>query len=103
LRCIERDPRLASAELVVVRREIEACSNEIASRETQEALLAGAPEARAQALAIARLKGYPPKARVRALGAALAPRLAGRILKRQQSRVWTGAGGVAVSRNREEP
>jgi hypothetical protein len=103
LRCIERDPRLASAELVVVRREIEACSNEIASRETQEALLAGAPGARAQALAIARLKGYPPKARVRALGAALAPRLAGRLLKRQQSRVWTGAGGVAVSRNREEP
>ena len=102
LRRIERDPRLAAAELTVVRDQIEACSNEIASGETQEALLAGAPHARAQAFAIARLKGYPAKARLRALGAAIAPRLAARLLQRERDRAWTGAGGVAVSRNRDK-
>jgi hypothetical protein len=103
LRCIECHPRLTSTELPLVRREIETCTNEIASGEAQEALLAGAPDARARALAIARLKGYPAQARLRALGAAIAPGLAARLLKRQRSRVWTGAGGVAVSRGREKP
>ena len=65
--------------------------------EAHEAILNGAPNGRSRALALAAGASVPLRTRLRALGAAAAPRLAARALAREQQRLGVpGPAGLRL-------
>jgi glycosyltransferase involved in cell wall biosynthesis len=72
---------------------------ELALASLQRALAADEPGLRRRGLELAAARGLTARQRVETLGAALAPRAAGRLARRRAARYWTGAGGIRVDRH----
>jgi glycosyltransferase involved in cell wall biosynthesis len=66
--------------------------------EAKEALVEDGEGRRDRLLAIARSQAYGFETRLKAAGAALAPRVARRLMLGRRRRGWVGAGGVRVER-----
>jgi Glycosyl transferase family 2 len=69
-----------------------------AVEEARQLLREGGGEARRRSLAIATGRGHDPSTRLKAAGAALAPRVARRLMARREADTWVGASGVRVTR-----
>jgi len=86
-----RDAGLDERERQALVRAREAVNVRAQSAEAYEALLAGRPDARRRALAVASCRGVGVAARAKALVAALAPGMARRVLERRGARGRAGA------------
>jgi len=71
---------------------------ELAVLRLRDAVRAGGADARRLALGLAFAKSAALPTRLKALAAALAPGVAGRLLRRRDRRVWRGAGETTVER-----
>ena len=91
-------PSLRPEELAVARATIATLERELADQRLREALRRDDPGARRLALSIGLGRATPAPTRFKAVGAALAPRLAAQLLRRREERVWVGAGGTTVER-----
>lgn len=70
----------------------------LALEETRASLAAGRADARGRALGVARDRAQPPSARAKAMVAAAAPGLVGRLARARRRRAWTAPGDVAIAR-----
>jgi len=91
-------PHLDAEGRATALRTIDRLERELAVVRLREALRTGTAEARRRAAAIAFDRSSALSTRVKAGFAALAPRIAGRLLNRRQDRAWIGAGGTKVDR-----
>jgi hypothetical protein len=91
-------PSLRPEEQAVARATIAALERELAGLRLREALRRDDPGARRLALSIGLGRATPAPTRLKAVAAALAPRVVGRLLRRRGERVWIGAGGTTVER-----
>jgi glycosyltransferase involved in cell wall biosynthesis len=91
-------PALREDERVVARRTLAAHERELRALELRAALRREDPRVRRLALSIGFGQATPLPTRLKALAAALAPRLVGRLLRRREERAWIGAGGTTVER-----
>jgi glycosyltransferase involved in cell wall biosynthesis len=104
LRTLEKTsthPSLSIAERRAVATAIATNRRELALLELRAALAEHRRDSRRLAIAVARSRSYPQRTRLKALIAAGAPRLAGRILRGRLEHRWTGASGIEVAREPE--
>jgi GT2 family glycosyltransferase len=97
-----RDPRLSGEERHLVDGTLARLRGELALIAARDAVAGGEPAGRRQAAAVALTGRVSLRARVEALGMALAPALALRRLRRRNEESWVGAGGIRVARPRAE-
>lgn len=71
---------------------------ELSFHDLTVALAAGDGDARRLARALLLTRGFDRRRRVQLTGMTLAPRLAGRLLRRRATGAWVGAGGIRVVR-----
>jgi hypothetical protein len=91
-------PALRPAEREAGRMRLAELERELAVLRLRDAVRSGGAETRRLALGLAVGRGIPTETRLKALAAALAPALAGRLLRRRDRRVWLGAGETTVER-----
>jgi glycosyltransferase involved in cell wall biosynthesis len=92
------NPALRPDERPVLERALAAYRRELRLSELRGALSAAGGGTRRRALGVAVAPGFAPRHRLGAVAAALAPGLAGRVLRARAERFWTAAGGVRVDR-----
>jgi hypothetical protein len=92
-------PSLSEAEVETVAAATAAQRRELAAIELRHALVARERDARRRATAAARDTSLPPRVRLKAACAALAPRVVGAVIRRRSGPSWTAAGGVRVDRD----
>jgi hypothetical protein len=91
-------PRLAERERETALETIAGRERELAVVRLHEAVHSGAADARRVAARTALAGPTPLATRLKAAAAAMAPRAAGRVLRRRDERTWVGAGGTRVER-----
>jgi glycosyltransferase involved in cell wall biosynthesis len=94
------NPALRPVELTVLESALAAYRRDLLLLDLRGAVAARAPDARRQALDVARQSAFGPRRRLEAAVMAFAPAAAGRILRRRSARTWVGAGGTHVRRTR---
>lgn len=94
----ERDPRLDARERLVVRGSIVQRERELQLVQLRRRVRERSVGVRREALRLALGRAVGPRTRLKAAGAALAPRLAGRLLQSREAGWWIGAGGTRVER-----
>jgi glycosyltransferase involved in cell wall biosynthesis len=95
-----RSDRLEPGERAVVKAAIAAHRREVEMLDVRAAIAAGDRDARRRALAAARENGFRARERLQALAMAASPELSRRMLRRQATRSWVGAGGTRVAKDR---
>jgi GT2 family glycosyltransferase len=93
-----RDPRLTDEECAVVDASIAGYERELAILATRRSIAGGDEDARSRALSVATGEGFGWRTRLEAGLMAVAPRRAGRRLRRREQDSWVGAGGIRVTR-----
>jgi glycosyltransferase involved in cell wall biosynthesis len=93
-----RDPRLTDEERTVVDGSIAGYERELAILAARRSVAGGDEDARSRALAVAMGRGFGWRTRLEAGLIAVAPRRAGRRLRRREQDSWVGAGGIRVTR-----
>jgi glycosyltransferase involved in cell wall biosynthesis len=93
-----RDPRLTDQERAVVDASIAGYERELAVLGARRSVAAGDEDARGRAVAVATGRGFGWRTRLEAGLMAVAPRRAGRRLRRREQDSWVGAGGIRVTR-----
>jgi hypothetical protein len=78
---------------------LRAWRRDLALAEAREALVEGHPGARRTLIHVGRQPGLPMITRTKVLVSAIAPRLAGRSLRKQRERYWIGAADERVPRD----
>lgn len=91
-------PSLTERERETALETIAARERELAVVRLHEAVRSGAADARRVAARTAFAGPTPLPTRLKATAAAMAPRAAGRVLRRRDERTWIGAGGTRVER-----
>lgn len=89
---------LRTEERSVLETSISAYRRELEFQDLTVALAAGDGDARRRASALLVAPGFDRRRRVELAGMTLAPRLAGRLLRRRATAAWVGAGGIRVGR-----
>ena len=89
---------LRGGERSVLEASIAAYRRELEFQDLTVALAAGEGDARRRASALLVAPGIDRRRRVELAGMTLAPRLAGRLLRRRATAAWVGAGGIRVGR-----
>jgi glycosyltransferase involved in cell wall biosynthesis len=90
---------LRGEERSVLEASIAAYSHELEFQDLMVALAAGDEDARSRARALLVAPGFDRRRRVELAGMTLAPRFAGRLLRRRATAGWVGAGGIRVERS----
>jgi len=90
-------PSLTPSERAVVERSLGVERRELALLELRAAVVADAADARRRALAVAGGRAFPLRTRLKAALTAVAPRKAGRIVRRRRAGRWTGASGIEIT------
>jgi GT2 family glycosyltransferase len=103
LRKAAQHPSLTSAERAIVAGSIAAQLRQLAPLELREVLSAGSRGARRRALSLARDARFPLTFRLRAAAAAVAPGIAGRIVRRRARRAWAAPGGLVLPFDADAP
>jgi len=93
-------PALHPDERPVLERALAGYRRELRLSELRGDLSSPRAGTRRRALDVAVAPGFAPLHRLEAMAAALAPELAGRVVRRRAQRFWTAAGGVRVDRRR---
>ena len=91
-------PALRPEEREAGRARLAELERELAVLRLRDAVRSGGAETRRLALGLAFGRGVSPATRLKSVAAALAPALAGRLLRRRDRRVWLGAGETTVER-----
>jgi len=91
-------PALRLDELPVLEASIAGYRSELAFQELTLALAGGEDGTRRRARALLRAPGFDLRRRLGLAGMMVAPRIAGRVLRRRATDGWVGAGGIRVSR-----
>jgi hypothetical protein len=91
-----RHPSLTPRERAIVAASIAAQRRELAPLELRAALAESSGSARGRALALARDGSHSPVTRLKAVAAAVAPAIAGRLVRRRAGRRWTAPGGLRL-------
>jgi len=89
-------PALREEEREVARATVAALERELAVLRLRDAVRSGDAATRRLALDVTRGPGVPLATRAKALAAACAPGLAGRLVRHRDRRVWLGAGETTV-------
>ena len=89
---------LRASERPVLEEAIAAHRRELALLDFRRAVAAGDTGVRRRAFALARTRGFAPRARLEALAIGAAPGTGRRLLRRRAARGWVGAGGTYVPR-----
>lgn len=97
-----RSNALDEAERAVVGATIAAHRREVQLLDTRAAIVAGASDARARAVAVARERRFGVRRRLLAVAMAARPELSRKVLQRQAARSWIGAGGTRVEKSRSQ-
>jgi Glycosyl transferase family 2 len=92
------NPALRPDERPVLEDALASYRRELALHDLRSAVASDAPGARRRALDVLCGPGYHSRRRLEAAAMAVAPRLAGRVLRRREARSWVGAGGTRVLR-----
>jgi glycosyltransferase involved in cell wall biosynthesis len=90
---------LRAEERVTLDESIATYRRELAFQDLTLAVAAGDDDARGRASALFLARGFDRRKRVELAGMTLAPRLAGRVLRRRARGSWVGGGGVRVERD----
>jgi glycosyltransferase involved in cell wall biosynthesis len=96
------NPHLRPDERPVLEQALRSYRLDLALLELRAALAAGDRSARRRAAGLARAHGLTVRRRIDAAAAAVSPALARYVVRRQEARGWTGAGGTRVARRRGE-
>jgi glycosyltransferase involved in cell wall biosynthesis len=94
------NPHLREDEREVLDSSLRSHRRDLSLLELQAAAAAGEAGVSRRALALLRTRGLAGRPRLETAAIALAPRLAGRILRRRAAQSWVGAGGTRVGRAR---
>jgi glycosyltransferase involved in cell wall biosynthesis len=89
---------LRAEEYVVLETSIASYRHELAFQDLTVAVATGADGTRRRATALLVAPGLDRRQRVELAGMTLAPRIAGRVLRRRARDTWVGAGGIRVRR-----
>ncbi|TMK70518.1 MAG: glycosyltransferase family 2 protein [Actinobacteria bacterium] len=89
---------LSTDERAIAERSLGRNRRELSLLELRRSLREGRGDARARAIAVARDRDLPGRVRVKAVAAAMLPRLARRREHRSSGDAWAGAGGTRVTR-----
>jgi glycosyltransferase involved in cell wall biosynthesis len=89
---------LRPEERVVLEVSIASYRRQLAFQDLTVAVAAGDDGARSQAAALLLAPGFDRHQRVELVGMTLAPKIAGRVLRRRARDTWVGAGGIRVKR-----
>jgi hypothetical protein len=89
---------LSTDERAIAERSLGRNRRELSLLELRASLREGRSDARARAIAVARDRDLPGRVRVKAVAAAILPRLARRREHRSSGDAWAGAGGTRVTR-----
>ena len=89
---------LSTDERAIAERSLGRNRRELSLLELRASLREGRGDARARAIAVARDRDLPGRVRVKAVAAAMLPRLARRRAHRSSGDAWAGAGGTRVTR-----
>jgi glycosyltransferase involved in cell wall biosynthesis len=93
-----RNPALTEVDRPVVEGSLAAHRRLLDVLDLRAAAAAGEAETRSRAFDLLRAPGYSARSRLDFAGMAVAPRTAGRILRRRAAAAWIGAGGTRVPR-----
>ena len=93
---------LRASERPVLEEAIAAHRRELALLDFRRGVAAGDTGVRRRAFALARTRGYAPRARLEALAIGAALGVGRRLLRRRSDRGWVGAGGTYVPRSAAE-
>ena len=94
----ERNPELREEERPVLTASLRAYRRDLSLLELRAAVAAGEAGTTRRALSLLRTSGLPRRRQLEVAVMAVAPRLAGRVLRRRDARSWVGAGGTRVLR-----
>src|SRR5262249_44010022 len=89
---------LSPDERAIAERALDRNRRELSLLELRTSLREGRGDARSRAIAVARDRGIPGRVRIKAVAAAILPRLAQRREHRSSGDAWAGAGGTRVTR-----
>lgn len=92
------NPHLREDERPVHEASLRSYRHDLSLLELRAAAAAGEAGVRRRALALLRTPGLATRMRLESAAIALAPRAAGKLLRRRAARSWVGAGGTRVSR-----
>jgi glycosyltransferase involved in cell wall biosynthesis len=96
------NPALGSAHRAVLGESLRFYESQLAALDLDAAVLGADPGVRRRALGVLFSRHAPRSARKTALATVVSPGFARRVLRRRAETSWVGAGGIRVSREREE-
>jgi glycosyltransferase involved in cell wall biosynthesis len=94
----QRNPALRVEDRPVLAASLQAYRRDLSLLDLRAAVAAGQAGTGRRALSLLRAAGLPKRRQLEVAAMAVAPRLAGRVLRRQEARSWVGAGGTRVPR-----
>jgi glycosyltransferase involved in cell wall biosynthesis len=94
------NPHLRPDERPVLEASLRSYRIDLSLLELRAAVAAGESGVSRRALALARTPGLTMRTRLETAAIAVAPRVAGRLVRRREARSWVGAGGTRVDRAR---
>jgi hypothetical protein len=95
------NPHLREEERPVLEASLDRHRRDLALLDLRGAAVAGEPGTTRRALSLLYGRGPAGRGRLEAAAIAVAPRLAGSVLRRRETRSWVGAGGTRVARGRD--
>jgi len=101
LRTLEKaqdNPALREEERPVLAASLGAYRRDLSLLDLRAAVAAGEAGTTRRALSLLRASRLPTRLQLEVAAMAVAPRLAGRVLRRREARSWVGAGGTRVLR-----
>jgi glycosyltransferase involved in cell wall biosynthesis len=94
----QNNPELRDEERPVLEESLRAYRHDLSLLDLRASVAAGEAGTRRRALALLGGSGLHTRRKLETAAIAIAPRLAGRVLRRQEARFWVGAGGTRVLR-----